>query len=586
MKRLLLPVVIILSLPLLFQSTPTEILKLKVFDTFIQTPQESSNFVILNITEEDVEREGGYPLPRQRLAEIQIDLLNKGAIGVGWVISFPQADRMGGDEMFATALGYAPSVIAMFEDGKGTFPASPGTVVMGNNNGGILSLGVKQNLPLLANNTLTGLAIAPTDVDQLVRRIPLLVKTPNNEWIPSFGTQIYKALFNVKTYIIKTNDNGISEISIRGIPPVKTDSLGRKWISWVDTPQTDLKEMNVAGKFVFVGVTANGVMPQIATPVGLLEPHKIQAALAESILIQNSPYIPDWSLAAELTILITFVTFVWFALHILGITWGIAVATLLMIVSGGLGYYLINKGMLVDVSWTLISEFITGSIAFYLRFRQQYKLRQQIKKQFEHYLDPRQVKKLQDDPGSLVLGGERRYCTFLFTDVRGFTAMSEKLEPEEVTKIMNKALTIQANAVKEYGGMVDKYIGDAMMAVFNAPIDLPGHETAAVLCARDIQENIKKADIDVEIGVGVNTGYAVIGNMGSDTRFDYTAIGDAVNLAARLESSTKEVGEDIVIGYDTISSSNFSNEVLLKELDSIFVKGKEKPIKIYTLQDG
>ena len=586
MKRLLLPVVIILSLPLLFQSTPTEILKLKVFDTFIQTPQESGNFVILNITEEDVEREGGYPLPRQRLAEIQIDLLNKGAIGVGWVISFPQADRMGGDEMFATALGYAPSVIAMFEDGKGNFPASPGTVVMGNNNGGILSLGVKQNLPLLANNTLTGLAIAPTDVDQLVRRIPLLVKTPNNEWIPSFGTQIYKALFNVKTYIIKTNDNGISEISIRGIPPVKTDSLGRKWISWVDTPQTDLKEMNVAGKFVFVGVTANGVMPQIATPVGLLEPHKIQAALAESILIENSPYIPDWSLAAELTILITFVTFVWFALHILGITWGIAVATLLMIISGGLGYYLINKGMLVDVSWTLISEFITGSIAFYLRFRQQYKLRQQIKKQFEHYLDPRQVKKLQDDPNSLVLGGERRYCTFLFTDVRGFTAMSEKLEPEEVTKIMNKALTIQANAVKEYGGMVDKYIGDAMMAVFNAPIDLPGHETAAVLCARDIQENIKKADINVEIGVGINTGFALLGNCGSEDRFDYTAIGDAVNLAARLESSTKEVGEDIVIGYDTISSSNFSNEVLLKELDSIFVKGKEKPIKIYTLQNG
>jgi adenylate cyclase len=185
-----------------------------------------------------------------------------------------------------------------------------------------------------------------------------------------------------------------------------------------------------------------------------------------------------------------------------------------------------------------------------------------------------------------VLGGEKRYCTFLFTDVRGFTAMSEKLEPEEVTKIMNKALTIQADAVKKYGGMVDKYIGDAMMAIFNAPIDLPNHETVAVLCAEEIQDNIKKADLGIEIGLGVNTGHAVVGNMGSDTRFDYSAIGDAVNLAARLESSTKEVGEDIVIGYDTISSSNFSNEVLLKELDSIFVKGKEKPIKIYTLQDG
>ena len=586
MKRLLLPVVIILSLPLLFQSTPTEILKLKTFDALIQTPEESGNFTILNITEEDVEREGGWPLPRQRLAEIQLQILGKGAVGVGWVISFPQADRMGGDEDFARSLGYAPSVIAMFEDGKGNYPASPGTVVMGNDNGGIISSGVKTNLSILTNNTLQGLAVAPTDVDQLVRKIPLLVKTPENEWIPSFGTQIYKALFNVKTYIIKTNDNGISEISIRGIPPVKTDSFGRKWISWIDTPQTDLQEMEVNGKFVFIGVTANGVMPQVATPVGLLEPHKIQAALAESILIQDSPYIPDWSLAAELMMLIIFVSLVWFALHYLGITWGITVATMLMVTTGSLGYYFISKGLLVDVSWTLISEFISGSIAFYLRFRQQYKLRQQIKKQFEHYLDPRQVKKLQDDPSSLVLGGERRYCTFLFTDVRGFTALSERLEPEEVTEIMNKALTIQADTVKRYDGMVDKYIGDAMMAIFNAPMDTPGHETSAVLCAMEIQDKIKMADLDVEIGIGVNSGYAVIGNMGSETRFDYTAIGDAVNLAARLESSTKDVGEDIVIGYDTISASSFSDQIMLKELDSIFVKGKEKPIKIYTIQYG
>ena len=586
MKRLLLPILIILALPLLFQSTPTEILKLKTFDKFIETPEPSGNFVILNITEEDVEREGGWPLPRQRLAEIQLDIIGKGALGVGWVISFPQADRMGGDEDFARSLGYAPSVIAMFEDGKGNYPKSPGTVVLGDDNGGILSTGVKSNLPLLSNHVLQGLAIAPTDIDLLVRKIPLLVKTPNNEWIPSFGTQIYKSLFNVKTYIIKTNDNGISEISIRGIPPVKTDSLGRKWISWVDTPQTDLQEMNVNGKFVFVGVTANGVMPQVATPVGLLEPHKIQTALAESILIEDSPYIPDWSLAAELLILIIFVSLVWFALHYFGITWGVSIATVLMLITGTIGIYMIKQGLLVDVSWTLVSEFITGSIAFYLRFRQQYKLRQQIKKQFEHYLDPRQVKKLQDDPSSLVLGGEKRYCTFLFTDVRGFTAMSEKLEPEEVTKIMNKALTIQADAVKKYGGMVDKYIGDAMMAIFNAPIDLPNHETVAVLCAEEIQDNVKKADLGIEIGLGVNTGYAVVGNMGSDTRFDYSAIGDAVNLAARLESSTKEVGEDIVIGYDTISASSFSDQIMLKELDSIFVKGKEKPIKIYTLQNG
>ena len=585
MKRLLLPILIILLAPVVYQLTPLQILKLKVFDNFVTTPKPSGNFVILNITEDDVEREGGWPIPRQRLAEIQLDLINNGAIGIGWVVSFPQADRMGGDKIFAETLQFAPSVLAMFEDGKGNYPSSPGTVMLGEDTGGMISSGVKANYPLLSSKTIQGLAVAPTDGEQLVRTIPLLVKTPNNEWIPSFGTQIYKSLLGVKTYIIKTNDNGIEEISIQGIPPVKTDSLGRKWISWVDTEQTNLKQMYVAGKFVFVGVTANGVMPQIATPVGLLEPHKIQAALAESILIQDSPYIPDYALAVEILSLIVFVSLVWFALHLLGITWGIAVGTALMIITASVGYILIQKGLLIDVSWTLLSEFITGSIAFYLRFRQQYKLRQQIKKQFEHYLDPRQVKKLQEDPSSLVLGGERKYCTFLFSDVRGFTAMSEKLEPEEVTKIMNEALTIQADAVKKYGGMVDKYIGDAMMAIFNAPIDLPNHETVAVLCAEEIQENIKKADLGIEIGLGVNTGYAVVGNMGSDTRFDYSAIGDAVNLAARLESSTKEVGEDIVIGYDTISSSAFSDQIILKELESIFVKGKEKPIKIYTLQD-
>ena len=413
MKKLIIPIIVLLSLPLIFQSTPTEILKLRTFDVLVKKYEPSGNFVILNITEEDVEREGGYPLPRRRLAEIQVELINKGAIGVGWVISFPQADRMGGDEVFATTLGYVPSVIAMFEDGRGKFPKPTGTVIKGNDVDGIVSMGVKENLHTLANNTLQGLAIAPTEVDLLVRRIPLLVSTPNNNWIPSFGTQIYKALFDVKTYIIKTNDNGIEEISIRGIPPVKTDSLGRKWISWVDTPQTDLQEMNVAGKFVFVGVTANGVMPQLGVPNGLLlEPHKIQAALAESILIQDSPTIPDWSLAAELAIFLIFVSLSWLVLHYLGITYGVSMGIFLMCCVGLGGYTLIQNGYLIDVTWTLISQFITSAIGFYLRFREQFKLRLQIKKQFEHYLDPRQVKQLQKNPELLKLGGEKNTLLF------------------------------------------------------------------------------------------------------------------------------------------------------------------------------
>jgi adenylate cyclase len=217
---------------------------------------------------------------------------------------------------------------------------------------------------------------------------------------------------------------------------------------------------------------------------------------------------------------------------------------------------------------------------FYLNFRTQFKLRQQIKKQFEHYLDPRQVKRLQDNPELLKLGGERRNCTFLFTDVRGFTSLSERLEPEKVAEIMNKALTIQADAVKKHGGMVDKYIGDAMMAIFNAPMDLADHETKAIKTALEIKKNMQEADLGIEIGIGINTGEAVIGNMGSDTRFDYTAIGDAVNLAARLESSTKEVGEDIVIGHSTAINSTMPTIFL----DPIHVKGKEKEIIIYTIE--
>ena len=577
MKKLILILLPLLSLPLLFQSTPTEIIKLKTFDTFIKTPEPSGNFVILNITEEDVEKEGGYPLPRERLADIQLEILGAGAMGVGWVISFPQADRLGGDNRFASSLTYAPSVLATFENNSGVYPKTVGTVIKGPDVGGIMSSGIKENY-YEYDDVAQGVAIAPTEVDQLVRRIPLLLKTPDG-WSASFGTQVLKILTNTPTYIVTTNDNGVQEIAVRGLPPVKTDSFGRKWISWVETEQTNLQEMNVNGKFVFVGVTANGVMPQIATPIGLVEPHKIQAALAESILIQNSPYIPDYALAVELLLFIVSVGLVWAFISYLGITWGLVLGLLTMGLTGLYGAYTIDVGILIDVTWTLISQFISGSIAFYLRFREQYKLRLEIKKQFEHYLDPRQVKRLQKDPDLLKLGGEKRRCTFLFTDVRGFTALSEKLEPEQVTEIMNKALTIQSEAVKKYNGMVDKYIGDAMMAIFNAPLDLPHHEQVAVECAKEIQANIEKANIGVAIGVGVNTGEAVIGNMGSDTRFDYSAIGDAVNTAARLESATKEAGVNILIGEETEKYCGHH----LKSVKPIKVKGKEKPLIIYTV---
>ena len=592
MKRFLFLIVILLSLPLIFQSTPTEILKLRTFDALVKQQEPSGNFVILNITEEDVEAQGGYPFPRRTLAQIQVDLINAGAIGVGWVISFPQADRMGGDQVFSTTLGYAPSVLAMFEDNSGNYPKPTGTVVKGNDVRAIVSMGVKENLNTLKDNTLQGLAIAPTEVDLLVRRIPLLVQTPDNNWIPSFGTQVYKSLFNVKTYIIKTNDNGIEEISIRGIPPVKTDSLGRKWISWVDTPQTNLKEMNVAGKFVFVGVTANGVMPQIGVPNGkLLEPHKIQAALAESILIQDSPYIPDWALALEILIFLFSVSLIWLLLNSLGITYGLITALFVILLTAYTGYALIHRGILIDVTWTMISQFITGAIAFYLRFREQWKLREQIKGQFGTYISPDMVDMIVKDPSLMKLGGDRKEMTFMFADIVGFTPISEAYmkndDPEGLVELINLFLDRMTKVILKNGGTIDKYMGDCIMAFWNAPLPCENHAEMGVKTAIEIEllteqlnTQLKEDGYDlppVVIGTGVNTGTCIVGNMGSELRFDYSVVGDAVNLGARLEVQTRTYDTPILISEYTYNEANTASQ----RIDEIKVKGKEEPVVIY-----
>jgi len=569
----------LLTLPLLFNFAPLEVLRLKTFDALVQTPEPSGHFTILNITEEDVQLKGGYPFPRQDLASIHLELLNKGALGVGWVILFPQQDRFGGDKIFSDVLSYAPSVLAMPEFDNGMYPETHGTVILGPDVDLPKAKGFLQNIRPLSNSATQGAVSAPVDVDNLVRRLPLLQQTPDG-WVAAFGTEVLKTLAGANTYQIKTNENGIEMIRVKGLPPISTDSLGRKWISWVDTNQTTLEEMDVEGTFVFVGVTAAGVMPQLATPKGLLEPHKIQAALAESILI-DSPQIPDYRLFIELILLCISGLLVAFVIGHFGITMGVSLAGISILSMGGLGYYFISLGYLVDVTWSMTCMTLLSLQQFYLRFREQYKLRQQIKKQFGHYLDPRQVKQLQDNPDLLKLGGERKYCTMLFTDVRGFTNLSEQLEPEQVTELMNKTLTIQATAVKKYGGMVDKYIGDAMMAIFNAPLDLDMHEDRAILTAIEIKEKMEEADLGIEIGIGINSGIVMLGNCGSEDRFDYTAIGSDVNLAARCESSCKEVGKDIVIAKNTAQET----DIPLVKLEPIAMKGIAEPVEIYTTID-
>ena len=586
MKKVLLVLVIVLSLPFVMQVNILEILKLKTFDALVPEQEPSGYFTILNITEDDISKEGGYPLPRQRLAEVQSQLIQKGALGVGWVIAFPQPDRFGGDKEFAESLSYAPSVLAMFENNNQSFPPTTGTVILGDEPQGISAQGVVQNIDILKQNANQGIAVARTDVDSLVRRLPLLLKT-NDGWVSAYGTEVLKILVGADTYVIKSNPNGIEEIRVRGLPPVKTDSLGRKWLSFVDTPQTNLQDMDVEGKFVFVGFTAKGIMPQIAVPNNkLLEPHKIQAALAESILIQDSPYIPDYALALEIVILISLIMLTWLLINIFGITTGIITTSFLFLSVSFFGYYLIQQGLLIDVTWALISQFITGSTAFYLRFREQYKLRQQIKGQFGKYLDPRMVKKLQDNPELCQVNGKRVDCSIIFTDLRGFTSLSESVEPEMVTYIMNSVLDVQVQAANKYFGCTDKFIGDAGMFHWNTIIPQDDHHNLALQAAKEIEKNIDQLNIKfakedipkVAIGIGVNSGVCIAGNFGATDRFAFSLIGDPCNVAARLESSTKVAGVGVLIGEETAKYSDFK----LQLLEPIEVKGKAKPLQVYT----
>jgi adenylate cyclase len=581
-KKSIFPILLIgLALPLLMQLTPLEILKLKTFDAFVKEQDPTGNFVILDITEADIEKEGGWPLPRRRLAEIQVDLLNAGSFSQAWALTFPQPDRLGGDEAFAEALSYGPSVLAMFESDTGNYPPTVGTVILGEDTGGgYEARGVVENIDILKANASQGVASAPTDVDGLVRQYPLLLRTETG-FAPSFPLEILKQLTGEDTYIINMSDG---EIRVPSLPPISVDSAHRKWISYVDTPVITLDDLSGAqDKITIIGTSGGGIMPQVPTSKGLMYPHYLQAAVAESILIQDSPRIPEWHLGAELAIFMLLALLSWFLTQKLSMTIGLIYFGISAGSVATFGYYTIQDGLLLDVTWSLISQFIIGSTSYYLKFREQYKLRQQIKKQFEHYLDKRQIAILQKSPDKLKLGGEKKYCTYLFTDLRGFTSLSERLEPEEVTEIMNKTLSVQVKAVQNLGGMTDKFIGDAGMFIFGAPLDLENHETKAVQAAIDIQEGIaelnKTFTTPVAVGVGVQTGFAVVGNVGSETRFDYSAIGDPVNTAARLESATKEVGVDILIGHNTAKFC----KLVLKPLKPISVKGKSEPLRIWTV---
>tara|TARA_R100001082_G_scaffold84135_1_gene50802 strand:- start:356 stop:1006 length:651 start_codon:yes stop_codon:yes gene_type:complete len=214
-------------------------------------------------------------------------------------------------------------------------------------------------------------------------------------------------------------------------------------------------------------------------------------------------------------------------------------------------------------------------------------MRQQIKDQFGTYLSPALVKKIQKDPSVLKLGGERRTMTFLFCDIRGFTPISEKYkdDPIGLTELINSFLTPMTDIIMKNNGTIDKYMGDCIMAFWNAPLEVDNHAEMAVKSALEMIEELKilnnNIPVEINIGIGINTGDCVVGNMGSEQRFDYSVLGDAVNLASRLESNSKNYDATLIVGEDTVSETKHLFDY--EYVDSITVKGQTREVMIYSI---
>ena len=366
-------------------------------------------------------------------------------------------------------------------------------------------------------------------------------------------------------------------------------------MSATDVLTEDFNENKIKNRIVVVGLDAAGLSVLKYTPHGLTTDQMITAQALDTLLTgKHLLRIPQAD-----TYEIIFMAVLGLLMIVLVPRVSVLFSVpLLLFVTGGISYasYMAytNKGFLVDPSWTMLSVFLIWSHSVYNNFATQSRLRQQIKKQFEHYLDPRMVKKLQKDPTLLKLGGETRNMTFMFCDIRGFTPISEKYKsnPAGLTKLINRFLTRMTNVIIANGGTVDKFMGDCIMAFWNAPIEDGLHEEHAVQAAIDMQNELLKLNqqLSVEglptiaIGIGINTGEALVGNMGSDQRFDYSVIGDAVNVAARLESSSKTLGKTVVVGDRTYKAAKYDYN--FDYIDSITVKGKSEPVKAYTINNA
>jgi|TARA_R110002153_G_scaffold236325_2_gene390469 adenylate cyclase len=583
-----------------------EQLRLNTFDTYIKTitQRESTRVILLNLGEDSLSVMGQYPFPREVYAQMISDLRGASAGLVGFTIMFPEADRFGGDEIFASWVKNNGIILAQDADENGNSKSAPyvGTAIFGTGNPldwAIRYKGLVTNIPEIeAGAWGHGLINAMPEVDGLVRRIPLISQI-NNQLYPSFALETVRVLNEKPSYTVKVNDLGIEEVILRP-HRITTDSNGSIWIN----PNYTFKEINyvpnslpnLEGSVVLIGLTAKGLSSQIPTPSGLRSAHSLQAAALETILSGDSISRPVWADLLEIAVILIGVSFIILSIYYLSITTSLVTFILTLgLTSAGVFYFWNESQILIDISYSLIIFILVFTSGSFNNFYKQFMLRQLIKKQFETYLDPKQVYLLQKNPELLRLGGDRKEMTFLFMDICGFTPISEYYknndDPEGLVLLVNEFLDAMTKIILANGGTIDKYMGDCVMAFWNAPLPCDNHAEMAVKSAIEIEaktnelkETYKARGLpDINVGTGINTGDCIVGNMGSESRFDYSVIGDAVNLAARLEATA---ARHEYVEYKTIISS-YTKDLLpdhytCVNIGDIKVKGKDELITIYS----
>jgi adenylate cyclase len=623
---------------------PIEEFRVRTYDTFqVLAPRVKTArpVRIVNIDEKSLAKFGQWPWSRTVVADLVNNVSRLGPAAIGFDVMFAEPDRLNpavaaetlrnldedtraklrllpsNDDILAGAM--RQSRVALGETGLPYVVAEldkelpvTGFAMLGEEHPQRFMLefpGLLRSTPVLeAAASGRGLLTIKTERDGIVRRVPVIMQAQGLT-MPSLSFEMLRLASGGDTILIKSTDVGITSVGVKGFA-IPTDLHGQIWVhfapndpsiyvSAVDVLEGKVDADAIAGRLVLIGTAAVGLQDVKTTPISPVMPGvEIHAQVLEAALTGQLLSQPLWGPLAEfLSAVILGLAVIWFA-PMFGpkslVALGAFFATLLV---GTSWYYYSQHRLLIDSTYPLLSTTAIYLTLIFSSFAREQAQRRQIRSAFGQYLSPALVEQLAQAPERLVLGGEEREMTIMFSDMRGFTSISEtyKNDPQGLTGLMNRFLTPLTNAILDRKGTIDKYMGDAIMAFWNAPLDDKEHQINACEAALDMLEQVDAlnkereaeaqegghAYIPLNIGVGLNTGTCVVGNMGSDLRFDYSVFGDSVNLASRLEGQSKEYGFPIIVGSTTALAAKDRFAIL--ELDFIMVKGKTEPEVIYAI---